>query len=249
MDRMLVVVFDNERKAYEAQKALLELDNEGSVSVYSYAVLAKNADGTATIKKSDDTGPLGTLAATSLGALIGVLGGPVGMAVGGAAGALSGATVDVDKARVGNDFINDVSKVLLPNRVALVAEVEEEWITPVDTRMEKLGGTVLRRAVSDVRDEQDAEYMAAMKADYDQLKSRTCKSTGRPQSQAHREDQPTRFQNPTPITGKQGATRDPEARGAGQGGDLESEGVKFEIESVVTQTIVWQGGRNPPCRV
>ena len=176
MDRMLVVVFDNERKAYEAQKALLELDSEGSVSVYSYAVLAKNADGTATIKKSDDTGPLGTLAATSLGALIGVLGGPVGMAVGGAAGALSGATVDVDKARVGNDFINDVSKVLLPNRVALVAEVEEEWITPVDTRMEKLGGTVLRRAVSDVRDEQDAEYMAAMKADYDQLKAEHAKA-------------------------------------------------------------------------
>jgi uncharacterized membrane protein len=176
MDRMLVVVFDNESKAYEAQKALLELDSEGSVSVYSYAVLAKNADGTATIKNSDDTGPLGTLAATSLGALIGVLGGPVGMAVGGAAGALSGATVDVDKARVGNDFINDVSKVLLPNRVALVAEVEEEWITPVDTRMEKLGGTVLRRAVSDVRDEQDAEYMAAMKADYDQLKAEHAKA-------------------------------------------------------------------------
>ena len=176
MDRMLVVVFDNERKAYEAQKALLELDSEGSVSVYSYAVLAKNADGTATIKNSDDTGPLGTLAATSLGALIGVLGGPVGMAVGGAAGALSGATEDVDKARVGNDFINDVSKVLLPNRVALVAEVEEEWITPVDTRMEKLGGSVLRRAVSDVRDEQDAEYMAAMKADYDQLKAEHAKA-------------------------------------------------------------------------
>jgi len=176
MDRMLVVVFDNESKAYEAQKALLELDSEGSVSVYSYAVLAKNADGTATIKNSDDTGPLGTLAATSLGALIGVLGGPVGMVVGGAAGALSGATVDVDKARVGNDFINDVSKVLLPNRVALVAEVEEEWITPVDTRMEKLGGTVLRRAVSDVRDEQDAEYMAAMKADYDQLKAEHAKA-------------------------------------------------------------------------
>jgi uncharacterized membrane protein len=176
MDRMLVVVFDNESKAYEAQKALLELDSEGSVSVYSYAVLAKNADGTATIKNSDDTGPLETLAATSLGALIGVLGGPVGMVVGGAAGALSGATVDVVKARVGNDFINDVSKVLLPNRVALVAEVEEEWITPVDTRMEKLGGTVLRRAVSDVRDEQDAEYMAAMKADYDQLKAEHAKA-------------------------------------------------------------------------
>ena len=171
MDRMLVVVFDNESKAYEAQRALLDLDGEGSVSVYSYAVLTKNSDGTTAIKNSDDSGPLGTLAATSLGALIGMLGGPVGMAVGGAAGALSGATVDLYRAGVGIDFINDVSKVLLPNRVALLAEVEEEWTTPVDTRMEKLGGAVFRRAVSTVRDDQDAEHMAALRADYDQLKA------------------------------------------------------------------------------
>ncbi len=47
MDRMLVVVFDNESKAYDGKKALLQLDGEGSISVYAYAVLAKHADGTA----------------------------------------------------------------------------------------------------------------------------------------------------------------------------------------------------------
>jgi hypothetical protein len=35
MDRMLVVVFDNESKAYEGKQALLQLDNEGSISVYA----------------------------------------------------------------------------------------------------------------------------------------------------------------------------------------------------------------------
>ena len=40
MDRMLVVVFDNENKAYEGKKALLQLDGEGSISVYAYTVLA-----------------------------------------------------------------------------------------------------------------------------------------------------------------------------------------------------------------
>ena len=54
MDRMLVVVFDNETKAYEGKKALTQLDNEGSISVYGYAVVAKNADGTASIKQGDD---------------------------------------------------------------------------------------------------------------------------------------------------------------------------------------------------
>ena len=83
MDRMLVVVFDNEAKGYEGKKALLQLDNEGSISVYGYAVVAKNSDGTASIKQGDDSGPLGTLAGTALGSLIGVLFGPVGLAVGG----------------------------------------------------------------------------------------------------------------------------------------------------------------------
>ena len=63
MDRMLVVVFDNENKAYEGKKALLQLDSEGSISVYAYAVLAKHADGTATVKQGDDSGPIGAWSA------------------------------------------------------------------------------------------------------------------------------------------------------------------------------------------
>ena len=43
MDRMLVVVFDTEKKAYEGKKALLQLEDEGSIVVYAYAVVAKNA--------------------------------------------------------------------------------------------------------------------------------------------------------------------------------------------------------------
>ena len=86
MDRMLVVVFDSERKAYEERMALLQLDAEGSISGYGYAVVAKNADGTATIKQGDNVEPFGTLVGTTLGSLIGVLFGPVGLAIGATAG-------------------------------------------------------------------------------------------------------------------------------------------------------------------
>src|SRR5258708_16043809 len=141
MDRMLVVAFDNESKAYEGKKALLQLDNEGSISVYAYAVLAKHADGTASVKQGDDAGPLGSLVGTALGSLIGLLGGPAGVAIGASAGFAAGATADLDNARIGDDFIADVTKQLLPNRVAVVAEIEEDWTTPVDTRMEAIGGT------------------------------------------------------------------------------------------------------------
>ena len=61
MDRMLVVVFDSENKAYEGKKALSQLESEGSIAVYAYAVIGKNPDGTTTLKQGDDPGPLGTL--------------------------------------------------------------------------------------------------------------------------------------------------------------------------------------------
>jgi uncharacterized membrane protein len=176
MDRMLVVVFDNETKAYDGKKTLLQLDNEGSIAVYAYAVIAKNADGTSAVKQSDDPGPLGTLAGTSLGSLIGLLGGPTGLAIGAVAGLVAGSTVDLDNARISDDFIDDVTKKLLPNRFAVVAEIQEDWTTPVDTRMEAIGGSVFRRALSSVRGTVDDEETVAMKADFAQLKAEHAKA-------------------------------------------------------------------------
>jgi uncharacterized membrane protein len=176
MDRMLVVVFDTENKAYEGKKALIQLDNEGSIVLFAYAVVAKNADGTATVKQGDDAGPLGTLVGTSLGSLIGLLGGPVGLAIGATVGLLAGTTADLDNARISDDFIDDVNKELLPNRFAVLAEIQEDWTTPVDIRMEAIGGIVFRRALSDVRHTVDSEEVAAMKADLAQIKAEHAKA-------------------------------------------------------------------------
>ena len=177
MDRMLVVVFDNETKAYEGKRALIQLDSEGSISVYGYAVVAKKVDGTSTIKQGDDVGPLGTLVGTTLGSLIGVLFGPVGLAIGATAGFTGGATADLYNSGVGDDFIDDVSKFLLPSKVALVAEIDEGWTTPVDTRMEAIGGVVFRRALSEVKHQVHEENVNSMKADMAQFKAE--------QAQAH----------------------------------------------------------------
>ena len=176
MDRMLVVVFDTEPKAYEGKKALDQLDGEGSIVVYAYAVVGRNADGTTVVRQSDDPGPLGTLVGTSVGALIGLLGGPVGAAVGAAAGLAAGGTVDLNNARIGEDFIDDVKQQLQPNKFVVVAEIQEDWTTPVDTRMEAIGGKVFRRALSEVEDTVDDEDVAAMKADLAQMKAEHAKA-------------------------------------------------------------------------
>jgi uncharacterized membrane protein len=176
MDRMLVVVFDTETKAYEGKKALQQLENEGSIVTYAYAVIGKNAQGDVKVKQGDDPGPLGTLVGTSLGSLIGVLGGPTGLAIGALAGMVAGSTADLDNARVGDDFIDDVAKKLTPTKFAVVAEIQEDWTTPVDSRMEAIGGTVFRRALSDVKDMVDDEDTAAMKADIAQMKAEHAKA-------------------------------------------------------------------------
>ena len=171
MDRMLVVVFDTENKAYEGKEALSQLENEGSIVVYAYTVIGKNADGTATLKQIDDPGPLGTLVGTSVGSLIGILGGPVGFAVGATAGLVAGSMVDLNNAGVAGDFVDDVRQALQPGKFALVAEIQEDWTTPVDSRMEAIGGKVYRRALSEVKQTLHDEDVPAMKADIAQMKA------------------------------------------------------------------------------
>jgi uncharacterized membrane protein len=178
MERMLVVVFDNEKKAFEGKSALRQLELDGSISIYAGAVVAKQADDTVSVKQLDEDAPIGTLTGTAVGSLIGLLGGPAGVAIGALSGLTFGAFYDIDTARVGEDFVDDVSKSLMPNKVALIAEIDEEWTTPVDTRMEALGGVVFRRALWEVREKSDDEDVAAMKADLAQFKSEIAKAHG-----------------------------------------------------------------------
>ena len=176
MERMLVVVFDSEAKASDAVAALRQIELEGSLMAYAGAVVVKDADGTARVKELDDIGPIGGLVGTSVGSLIGLLGGPTGLVIGAVSGLTLGSLGDLHRARVGEDFIADVDKSLAPGKVAIIAEVDEGWTAPVDTRMEALGGTVLRRALWEVDEELRQEDIAAMEADLAQLKEEMAKA-------------------------------------------------------------------------
>jgi uncharacterized membrane protein len=169
MERMLVVVFDTEKKAYEGVHALNALHREGSIAIYAESVIQKNANGTVDVKKAEDDLPIRTLAGTALGSLIGLLEGPVGVVVGSGVGATAGLIGDAYVAGVNLDFVDDVAAKLTAGKFAVIADIEEEWVTPVDTAMESLGGVVYRSAKSDVEAEQWARDIAEMEADLEQL--------------------------------------------------------------------------------
>ena len=109
MQKMLVVVFDDETKAYQGSSALKDLDSDGSISVHALAVAKKNPDGSLTTKDIDDDYPITTLEGTAIGALIGVLGGPVGLALGASSGLLAGSILDLDRADVNADYVDQVT--------------------------------------------------------------------------------------------------------------------------------------------
>ena len=177
MDKMLVTVFDNESKAYEGSRILKELDSEGSIGLYATAVVAKDAGGKVAVKQATDQGPLGTAAGLFAGSLLGLLGGPVGLAVGAGVGTLGGAVYDLARVGVNDDFLAEVEQQLQPGKAAVVAEVWEEWVMPVDTRIEAAGGTVLRRAREEVVDAQLEREAAALKAEIAALKAEHAQAT------------------------------------------------------------------------
>jgi uncharacterized membrane protein len=168
MDRLLLVVFNDESTAYEAADTLGSLNEEGAVGLRGEWVLTRR-DGEVTVVKVDDKLPEGTMGGTVVGGLIGLLGGPVGLALGAAGGSALGAAADMARARLEQDFVADVSKNLAPGKTALIADINEDEPEAVDAQMTALGGHIFRRDLSDFA---DADYERRARA----VKSRVARA-------------------------------------------------------------------------
>jgi len=178
MNKMIVTIFNDEKNAYEGLKALKGLDDEGSLVLHAAVVISKDADGRISVKQADNSGPAGTIFGLTTGALLGLLGGPAGMAIGATAGALTGSIFDVAALGVGEDFLAEVSQNLTSGKLAVVADADEEWVTPLDTRMETLGGAVLRRARGEFIDATIEQEIAADRAEFAELKAEYKQAVG-----------------------------------------------------------------------
>ena len=108
---------------------------------------------------------------TAVGALVGLLGGPLGALVGGMAGGLIGSIGDLVHAGVTDEFLDDVNTAMTAGKFAVVADVSEDWVTPLDTRMEQIGGVVFRRTRSEVKRMHHDHDVAAHRAEMEQLKA------------------------------------------------------------------------------
>lgn len=171
MNKILAIAFDTESAASEGLSALHDLHAEGAITLYSTAVVAKDQNGDVQIKQAAERGPVGAGIGMVAGSLVGVLAGPLGVLAGASLGGLSGFLVDLRNAGVDAELIAEVSAELAPGKFALLADVDELWMAPVDTRMTALGGLVFRRLRSEVIEDQVARETEAFNQELDQLKS------------------------------------------------------------------------------
>ena len=172
MEKVVVIVFDNEARALDGLQIIRELDSEGEISVYQAQVIARDLGGGVRVINNDDLLSLPMVAGgTAVGALVGLLGGPIGALVGATAGAVIGSIGDTERAGVTDEFVADIKPSLTPGKVAVIADITEERVTPLDTRMEHIGGVVFRRMRTFVETTQHDLDAAAHQAEMDQLKA------------------------------------------------------------------------------
>ena len=177
-NKILVSVFDTERLAFEGLTALKELHRDGDITVYAATVIAKDPSGTVQVRQAADKGPIGTLVGIVTGGLVGLLGGPAGVAVGAYVGGFGGLMYDLFNAGVSIDFVDEVGASLLPGKAAVIADVDETWVTPVDTRLGAMGGITFRRYSGEVIDDELVRETDAARMELDQLDAELRDSAG-----------------------------------------------------------------------
>ena len=176
MNKVIFVGFETEQQAYGGHRALRDMHNDGTLTLYNDAVVVKEPGGRVVVRQTPDVQPIGTVGGMITGGLIGLLGGPVGAAVGLSTGTLMGAAFDLTKEGLDSDFVEDAGAGLEPGNAALIAEIDEQWQVPLDTRMEALGGKLLRQTPTQIEDaylERTAEAaekeLASLEAELAQL--------------------------------------------------------------------------------
>ena len=166
---MLVAVFDNENKAFEGLNALKDLHNKGDITLYATAVVSKNEKGELRLDNAADQGPIGTATGLVTGSLIGLIGGPVGFAIGAMTGSIAGLIFDVSTDDINTTFVDEVSEALVNGKTAVIAEIDETWTVPIDTKLDALNGLVFRRLSDEVAEDQLARESEAIAAEYRSL--------------------------------------------------------------------------------
>jgi uncharacterized membrane protein len=164
-DKVVVVAFADDAKAYEALATVKQLDRDEQIDLVEGVVVTRDEDGRVHVQdEAGDHSLAGTASGGLIGLLIGILGGPLGVLLGGATGLLLGSLYDLQDADTTESALGEVSKRVQVGRNSLLAQVVEQVPEVLDAEMARLGGTVLRRPVYEIEGEIDRAQEAQREA-------------------------------------------------------------------------------------
>ncbi len=89
---------------------------------------------------------------------------------------------DLFHAGVSMDFVDEVGASLTPGKAAVIADVDEMWVTPIDTRLAALGGTTFRRFPGEVIDDELIRETDAARLELEQLRAELREASGEAKS-------------------------------------------------------------------
>jgi len=155
---LTVIVFDDEHKAEEARKKLLNLRRKGSIDLEDVVVVVKEQDGTARYHQMHGQARKGGLAGSITGLIVGsiLLSPAIGAVLGAIAGAVSASLYDVG---IEDRFMTDLTRKFKPGCSALFTLVRKADIERVGESFRGFGGKVL---VSSLGEEHEAAIQALL---------------------------------------------------------------------------------------
>jgi len=177
MNELLVAVFDTEDAAAKGLQTLKDLHQEGGVSLFAWALITKDRDGSISLRQQSAEAPLGTAVGLLMGGIMGILGGPAGSAVGASVGGYVGLLADWARHGIDFKFLDDVGKTLDRGKAAVLAEIEEGWSSLLEPRLRERGGTVFRRFKTDVVDDQLLQQSMGLQQALESLEDELDKAT------------------------------------------------------------------------
>jgi len=163
MSDLIVIGYDNERKAEEVRNKLIELQREHLIVMEDAVVVVRKEDGDVKIRQSVNLTATGAVSGGIWGTLIGLifLNPLIGTVAGAAAGAIGGALTDIG---IDDDFIKEIGETLTPGTSALFILVQKMTTDKVMEDIRPYGGQILHTSLS-VEDE------AELKSELDRIQS------------------------------------------------------------------------------
>ena len=161
-ENVVSIAFADSSKAYQAFTEIKNLSTAGALQLKSGAIVVRDTEGKLSFPDGvDQVTGTGFAGGGLIGMLVGILGGPLGMLLGWGSGALIGGVLDAGRASATNEVLGEFSQALPVDSTAVIAEVVEPSELPLDDVVSKLGGTIVRRPVSEVVAELEAAEAAA----------------------------------------------------------------------------------------